>query len=319
MSVRFLVLASGLAACAAVTQYDPPGAGVALDALEKALGDIIKSPNLSKDQLTQAKKVSADVEKTVAELESVEGKKLSKEARAAKVTASIQELQTMQNDWQKIGDAKVATQKLELEKQMKAKQAELAKDMKMLKVLNLEKALAEKKLTLQKLIDSKNKEGAAKAQKEAEKEAAAQAEEVANVLKVAKTLKADAKPADADKLKGALKFLEGRVKTVSDKLAVADAEEKKREDQVKALSEQKVPVQDANDPMAKSQGILKMLMKKEHRAYLKATAGLKGELKELNEAVTSINKGDAAALTKVMTHMQAEMKTAQAKSHKFLY
>lgn len=318
MSLRFLVLASGLAACAAVTQYDPPGAGVALDALEKALGNIIKSPNLSKDQLAQAKKVSADVEKTVAELESVEGKKLSKEARAAKVTAAIQELQAMQSDWQKIGDAKVAAQKDKLEKQMKAKQAELAKDMKMLKVLNLEKALAEKKLTLQKLIDSKNKQKAAEAQKEAEKEAAAQAEEVANVLKVAKTLKADAKPAD-DKLKGALKFLEGRVKTVSDQLAVADAEEKKREDQVKALSEQKVPVKDANDPMAKSQGILKMLMKKEHRAYLKATAGLKGELKELNEAVASIKKGDAAALTKVMTHMQAEMKTAQAKSHKFLY
>jgi len=53
----------------------------------------VNSPHLTKTQLAQAKKVSADVEKTVQELESPAGKKLSDKARAAKVTASIQELQ----------------------------------------------------------------------------------------------------------------------------------------------------------------------------------------------------------------------------------
>jgi hypothetical protein len=323
MSLRVLLLVSGLVACRAVTEYNPPEAGQALDALEKALGNIINSPHLSKEQLTQAKKVSADVEKTVVELESAEGKKLTKEAKATKVRAAIGELQQMQGDWQKAADKLIAGKKDDLMKKLKEKQAELVKDEKMLKVIKLEKALAEKKLSLQKLIDSKNNEKAAKAQKEAEKDAAAQQEMVANVLKVAKTLKeakpSAAKPADADKLKGAVTYLEGRVKTVQAKLDAMDAEEKKREDELTATLSVKIPVKDANDPMAKSQGILKMLMKKEHRNYEKARAGVKQELNELHSAVTSINKGDADALTKIMSHMQGEMKSAQAKSHKFLY
>jgi len=283
------------------------------------LGSIINSPHLSKEMMGKAKKVSADVEKTVAYLETVEGKKLSEEARGAKVTAAIKELQGLQDEF----EAAAVSSKADLLKKLKAKQEELVKDQKMLKVMNLEKALAEKKLALQKLIDMKRNEKSAQAQKEAEKQAAAQQEMVANVLNVAKTLKevkpSAAKPADAEKLKGALKFLEGRVHTVSDSVAKLDAEEKKREDEMKATINQKMPVKDANDPLAKSQGILKILMKKEHRNYEKARAGLENELTELNQAVTSINKGDAAGLTKVMTHMQGQMKSLQAKSKKFLY
>jgi len=316
MFMRVLLLASGLAACSSVAVYNPPNAGVMLDTLEKALSNIINSPHLSKEMMGKAKKVSADVEETVAYLETVDGKKLSKEARGAKVTAAIKELQGLQEDFQ----TAAVSSRSDLLKKLKAKQEELVKDQKMLKVINLEKALAEKKLALQKLIDMKQNEKSARAQKEAEEEAAAQQEEVANVLNVAKTLKdvkpSAAKPADAEKLKSALKFLDGRIHTVSDSVAKLDAEDKKHEDDLRSTVNEKMPVKDASDPLAKSQGILKMLMKKEHRNYEKARAGLQNELNELHQAVTSINKGDAAGLTKVMSHMQGEMK---AKSHKFLY
>jgi len=317
MALRTLLLASGLAACCAMTVYNPPNAGVALDAVEKALGNIINSPHLSKEQLAQAKKVATDVEKTVEYLATPEGVKLSKEARAIQVTASIKELQGLQSDWMK---AAGASRKTDLLKKLKDKQAELAKDKKMLKVINLEKALAEKKLALQKLIDMKQNEKSQKQQKEAAKEAEAQQEMVANVLKVAKTLKdakpSAAKPVDAEKLKSALNYLEGRIKTVGDSIAKLDAADKKHEDELKITVDRKMPVQDAADPLAKSQGIIKMLMKKEHRQYEKARAGLNNELNELRQGVASIKKGDVSGLTKVMGHMQSEM---QAKSHKFLY
>jgi len=319
MFLRVLLLTSGIAACSSLSVYNPPNAGVMLDALEKALSNIINSPHLSKEMMGKAKQVSADVEKTVAYLESVEGKKLSQEARGAKVTAAIKELQGLQEDFQ----TSAVSSRSDLMKKLKAKQEELVKDQKMLKVINLEKALAEKKLALQKLIDMKQNEKSAKAQKEAEKEAAAQQEMVANVLNVAKTLKdvkpSAEKPADAEKLKSALKFLEGRTQTVSDSIAKLDAEDKKHQDDLKATVNEKMPVKDASDPLAKSQGILKMLMKKEHRNYVKARAGLQNELNELHQAVTSINKGDSVGLTKVMSHMQGQMKSLEAKSKKFLY
>lgn len=319
MSLRAVLLTAVVASCSAATLYNPPNAGVALDAVEQALSQIVNSPHLSKAQLAQAKKVSADVEKTVAELESPAGKKLSDKARAVKVTAAITELQSLQTEWQKAADKMVATHKDDLMKQIKAKQAEMAKDMKLMKVLNLEKALAEKKLKLQKLIDSKNN---AAAQKEAQKEAAVQQEMVAKVLDVAKTLKdskTSAKPLASDKLKTVQTYLEGRVQKVSDSLAKINSAEQKKEAQMQELADKKVPVKDGKDPLAKAQGVLKMLMKKEHRQFLKARAPLQAELKELNQAVTSLKKGDVKGLGKVMSHMQGEMKTLQAKSHKFLY
>jgi len=315
MALRTLLLASSIAACCSLTVYNPPNAGVALDAVEKALGNIINSPHLSKEQLTQAKKVATDVEKTVEYLATPEGMKLSKAARGAKVTASIAELQGLQTEWMK---AAGSSHKSDLMKQLMDKKAELAKDQKMLKVINLEKALAEKKLALQKLIDMKQGEKSKKEQQDAAKEAEAQQEMVANVLKVAKTLKG-AKPAESDQLKSALTYLDGRIKTVKDSIAKLDAEDKKHEDELKETVDKKMPVKDASDPLAKSQGIIKMLMKKEHRQYEKARAGLNNELKELNQAVASIKKGDVSGLTKVMGHMQSEMKSLQAKSHKFLY
>jgi len=318
MSLRVVLCIAVVATCSAVTVYDPPNAGVALDAVENALHAIVKSPHLSKAQLAQAKKVSEDVEGVVAYLETAEGKKLSKEARTAKVSASIKELQDLQGEWQKAATKMISTQKDSLTKQLKAKEAEMAKDMKMMKVLNLEKALAEKKLKLQKLIDSKTN---AAAQKEAQKEAAKQQEMMAQVLEIAKAAKdskASAKPIASDKLKPVQSYLEGRAKKTSDALARLNADEDKKEAEMKGLADKKMP---ANAPaeVKKSQGVLKMLMKQEHRQFLKARAPLQAELKELNQAVASIKKGDVKGLSKVMSHMQGEMKTLQAKSHKFLY
>jgi len=314
MSLRVVLFTVVVATCSAVTLYDPPNAGVALDAVEQALHAIVNTPHLSKVQMVQAKKVSEDVEGVVAYLETAEGKKLSKKARAVKVSASIKELQDLQGEWQKAASKMISTKKEDLMKQLKAKEAEMAKDMKMMKVLNLEKALAEKKLKLQKLIDSKNN---AAAQKEAQKEAAKQQEMMDKVLDIAKTVK-DAKPIAGDKLKTVQTYLEGRAKKSSDALAKLNADENKKEAQMNALADKKMP---ANAPaeVKKSQGVLKMLMKQEHRQFLKARAPLQAELKELNQAVASIKKGDVKGLSKVMSHMQGEMKTLQAKSHKFLY
>jgi len=320
--MRVVLFTSVIAACSAVAVYNPPNAGVALDAIEQALTKIVNSPHLTKTQLAQAKKVSTDVEKTVAELETAEGQKLSKEARGAKVAASIKELQDLQESWSKAADQKLADRKADLQKQLEAKEAELAKDKKMMKVLNLEKALAEKKLKLQELIDAKNNKAA---QAEAQKKAAEEQEMVAKVLNVAKALKdskpSEAKPVAADKLKTVMTYLEGREHDVSEKLAKLDADQKKQEAQLKEAEgdAKKAPVKDAKDPLAKSDGILKMLMKKERRQYAKAKATLHSEKKELDEAITSIKNGDVTGLTKVMSHMQGEMKSLEAKTHKFLY
>jgi len=186
----------------------------------------------------------------------------------------------------------------------------------MLKVITLEKALMEKKLKLQKLIDMKSARSAtAASQKKAAEEQAA----LAKVVSAAKSMKGSKSADKADKLKTVSAYLEGRMHSVSDKLAKIDATEKKGEAELKAVTEKQMPVQDNKDPLAKSQGILKMLLKKEHRQFLKAKAPLQAELKELHQAVSSIKKGDAAGLTKVMAHMQGEMKSLEAKSHKFLY
>mmetsp|Transcript_86581 Transcript_86581/g.135523 ORF Transcript_86581/g.135523 Transcript_86581/m.135523 type:complete len:316 (+) Transcript_86581:52-999(+) len=297
--------------------YSPPQAAKALDDVEKALAQITHLPHLTKAQLSDAKKVSADVEKTIAELESPAGQKLSKEARNAKVTASVKELENLQATWSKSADVAIADRKAALEKELKDKEAELEKDTKMMKVLTLEKKLAEKKLKLQNMIDAKNAE---QAKRQAAKEAAEQQAMVSTVMDLAKNMKtAKDKTVVADKLKPVMSYLESRKKTVSDSLAKIDAEEKTREAEINALTSAKMPVKDGKDPLAKSQGMLNMLAKQEHRAYLKARAPLQSELKELSEAVDGVKKGDVAALSKVMGHMQNEMKSLQAKSQKFLY
>merc|ERR550537_578816 len=120
-------------------------------------------------------------------------------------------------------------------------------------------------------------------------------------------------------LKTVLAYLEGRSHNITASLAKIDAAEKSRKAEIEAIVTPKAPVNGSDDALAKGKSMLNMLLKKEHRQFEKSRATLKSELKELNEAVASIKKGDVAGLSKVMTHMQGEMKSLQAKSHKFLY
>lgn len=329
MASRVAIFACLAGVALSVTVYNPPEAGSALDAVEKALTKIVQNPNLPAAQLASAKKVVADVESTVEFLESKEGKALSKEARGAKVMSAVKELQNLQTSWQKVTMVNVADRKAQLLKQLQEKEAELAKDKKMMKVLNLEKALAEKKLALQKLIDMKH---AKEAKQEDDKEIAAREEMIAKVLKMAKDVQsskgANASMTHAVKnvtegnpklLSTVSAYLDGRMKTLSGNMAQLDAAEKKREEEIKATLAEPAGAKGNAEELKKSKAMLYMLMKKEHRNYKKARAALQSEYKELDDAVKSIKKGDVAGLSKVMAHMQGEMKSLQAKSHKFLY
>merc|ERR1719420_1239298 len=141
----------------------------------------------------------------------------------------------------------VADKKAELLKQLQEKEAELAKDQKMMKVLNLEKKLAEKKLALQKLIDAKHAKDAAAAQQEDAKELAKHEEMVASLVKMAKELQsskganasmthavkkvADGKPKLLESVNA---YLQGRMKTLSTNMADLDGKEKQREAMIKS-------------------------------------------------------------------------------------
>lgn len=330
MALRLLVLSYVCVTCSTTTLYNPPNAGNALDAIEAALSQIVSNPKLPAAQLKAAKEVAASVEKTVEELESPKGKLLSKDAKAAKVTSAIKLLQGLQDSWQKAAATSVSQKKADLMKKLKEKQAELAKEEKMLKVINLEKKLAEKKLALEKLVEMKQAKDKAGAQQESQKELASRQEMVANLLNMAKSLQAAqgknaslahaaAKVSDgkAAVLKTVLAHLEDRMHKVSESLAKIDDAEKKQT--LKVNDAMKVPTGGKDDAIDKSRAMLKMLMKKEHRQFEKARAPMKSELKELSEAVSSIKKGDVASLAKVMAHMQSDMKSLQAKSQKFLY
>merc|ERR1719181_2006675 len=109
----------------------------------------------------------------------------------------------------------------------------------MMKVLNLEKALAEKKLALENLIEAKQ---AKDAHQEDAKAIAAKEEMIANVLKMAKDMQysknANASMTHAVKnvaegkpklLATVTSYLDGRMKTLSGNMAEIDAAQKKRQ------------------------------------------------------------------------------------------
>jgi len=329
MALRVVIVACLAAVSCSVMVYDPPEAGPALDAVEKALASIVDNPHLPASMMAGAKKAVASVEDTIHFLESANGKALTKEARGAKVMAAIKQLDDLQSSWQKASASTVADRKAALMKQLAEKEAELVKDKKMMKVLNLEKALAEKKLALQKLIEQKQN---AAASKEDEKATKAREEMVANVLKMAKDVQsskgASAKMTDAVKkatedkpklLATVNTYLEGRMKILTVNMAQIDDAQKKREAEIKATlgGDAGQGFNKANtEDLKKSKAILTMLMKKEARNAKKMRAGIQSEYNELASAVTSIKTGDVKKLSEVMQHMQTALK---AKSQKFLY
>merc|ERR1740130_1933314 len=257
--------------------------------------------------MAEAKKAVANVEDTVHYLETKEGKALSKAQRGAKVMSAIKQLQDLQSSWQKASTVSIADRKTALMKQLKDKEAELVKDKKMMKVLNLEKALAEKKLALQKLIEQKQN---AAASKESEKATKEQDDMVANVLDMEKTLMteqstcktgASVKMSDAVKKATANKpkllatvstFINGRMAILSANMKQIDDAQKKREAEIKATlggdAAGAAKTKEEKEEMKKSQAILTMLMKKEARNGKKMRAGIQSEYNELASAVTSI-------------------------------
>ena len=57
----------------------------------------------------------------------------------------------------------------------------------------------------------------------------------------------------------------------------------------------------------------------EKHTFTKLRAAKEHNLKELQQAITSIENGDIAAVQKVMSEMQHDVKSFEVKSHNFLY
>merc|ERR1719424_452182 len=242
--------------------------------------------------MAEAKKAVANVEDTVHYLETKEGKALSKAQRGAKVMSAIKQLQDLQSSWQKASTISIADRKTALMKQLKDKEAELVKDKKMMKVLNMEKTL----MTEQHVG---TKTGASVKMSDAVKKA------TANKPKLLATVST---------------FINGRMAILAANMKTIDEAQKKREAEIKATlggdaaGAAKTPAE--KEEMKKSEAILTMLMKKEARNGKKMRAGLQSEYNELSSAAAEIKKGDLQKLSEVMQHLQTEKK---AGSKKFLY
>jgi len=302
-----------------------------LNSVEGALKNIVGLPNLSPKQRAAATTVVTDVDSIV---EQVTAGKLTGDARNKKVALAIQELQGLQRDWL---NTTTAARVEELKAELAAKQALLKKDDAELKLAKLSKELAEKKMLLKKLVAQKN---AAESSVKERKEDSAEQAMVAKLLATAKSLAArkpqketkstskavagSAKvstPADVPAVAAILSDLEGREHNLSASIARMDAEENKREaDMNKAIEAgQNAPTSGKTDATVRSQKMMKMLLKQEHRKYLKARGVREAQRQELDDGVQSIKKGDVAALSNLMAKMQGESKSMQSKTKNFLY
>jgi len=295
-----------------------------LAAVETSLKQVTELPHLSPEQRAAAKKVVADVDATI---EEVEAGKLTGADRNKKVSFAIKELQNLQRDWL---NTTTASRVEALEQEIAAKKAMLKKSEVELKMARLEKELATKKLLLKKLIADKDQ---AKELEKQRKEDGAQAAMVSKLLATAKALAASRKNAAAPQKKAVgtaavpgLSALVAQLQAQEQKVSTAiehmDAEEKVREATLSASARagEEAPVKNATtDAMRKGEQMLKHLMKEEHRKYLKARALKETERQELVDGIQSIQKGDAIALTHLMAKMEKESKTLQAKTKGFLY
>jgi len=296
-----------------------------LAAVETALKRVTELPHLSQEQRAAAKKVVADVDATV---EEVEAGKLIGAARNKRVGFAIKELQDLQKDWL---HTTTASKVEALEQEIAAKKALLKKSEVELKMFKLEKELATKKLLLKKLVAEK---GQAQDLEKERKEDSAQEAMVSKLLGVAKALAAAKKPhAAASQQKvpltaavPGLSALVAQLQAQEQKAAAAikhmDAEEKVREATLSrsARAGEEAPMKNAtSDAMQKGEIMLKQLVKEEHRKFLKARALKEAQRQELADGVQSIQKGDTTALAHLMVKMEKESKSLQAKTKGFLY
>merc|ERR1719162_58752 len=174
-----------------------------------------------------------------------------------------------------------------LQAQLASKKVELAKDEKEIKLYTLQKALAEKKLELEDLLEQKMKQKNGKMEDTQEaKETKAVVEKLTDLAKnlaAAKTAAKDGAVTDLEKLSAEEKAM----------ITKMDAADKKDQAELDTLAKATTK---ADHELKRSQGILKMLRKKTHRKYLQVKAVKKNELAELSAAVTEIKKGDAKSL-----------------------
>jgi len=304
-----------------------------LKIVENALKVILSNPHLTPQQLLLAKNVSTAVRE---DIKAVTHDNLKKDMRKQKVAHAIKLLTSLEHELAKT-EAKtktnltaLASQKATLEKELKEKKAELAKDQAEIKLATLEKDLAEKKLQLETLVAQKMK--AQSAHKSDEEEMSQQSAMVSNLVNMAKNLKA-AKASSGNDTKvavskhnatsGALQTLlldlEARAHNVSEAISKIDAAEKANEVALSSAAAKKVPVSGKDDALAKGQTLFKTLEKEEHRKYEKAKALKKAELAQLKEAIKEIKSGDVANLKKTVAKMQSDLKQLSSKSGKFLY
>eukprot|EP00929_Paragymnodinium_shiwhaense_P070662 TRINITY_DN3579_c0_g1_i2.p2 TRINITY_DN3579_c0_g1~~TRINITY_DN3579_c0_g1_i2.p2 ORF type:complete len:318 (-),score=181.80 TRINITY_DN3579_c0_g1_i2:29-982(-) len=285
----------------------------ALDGVITAVNSLVNNPHLSAVNLAKAKKVAEDVK---ADIEAVEGGKLSKQQAHEKVGAAMQELMSFQTQLtaSATGASGKAAKLANLEKELEAKKAELAKAENMLKLMKLKKALAEKKLKLQKLIDQKN------AAKKSGDEAQAEAAKTNEVVKALSTAVADMKDSKKDskaELKTVLAKVHARKEEVSASIASMEKMEQKAEGEMESVIKAQMPG-GAGQGDEKAKAMLKQLKAEEHRKFAKVEAVKKLQLNELKDAEASIEKHDVAALERTLDKMEKDAKTLQSKSGKFL-
>jgi len=313
MAVFRLLSVALLSVCSFAAEVWGPNDSVhALDGVIAAVNQIVSNPHLSATNLAKAKKVAEDVK---ADIEAVEGGKLSKQAAHEKVGNAIQELMSFQSGLAaaaSTGSSSKADKLAELEKSLEAKKAQLAKAENMLKLMKLKKALAEKKLKLQKLIDQKN------AAKKGGQEAEAEATKANELIKALSTGVADMKDSkkDAD-LKTVLATVHSRKEEVSASISKMEEAEKKAEGELEAVIKAQMPG-GAGQGDDKAKGMLKQLKAEEHRKFAKAEATKKIQLNELKDAEAAIEKHDVNGLERTLAKIEKDNKALQSKSGKFL-
>jgi len=287
--------------------WGPPDSVHALDAVIAAVNKIVAIPHLTPEKLTRAKLVAADVKRNI---EAVEGGKLSKQEANRKIAGAIKELTSFQSEMLSTHNvSNMKSRLVNLQKQLAAKKAELAKAESMMKLLKLKKMLAEKRLQLQNLMDQKRASEAGRGSDAAD--ATKKNQMVKKLLSMTKSLTAAKK--DSSAFNEALAVVEARKHEVSDGIAHLEAEEKKAGVTLRGALNK-----DATGD-TKVQGMLKHLEVEEHHKFAKAEALKKIEMNNLKEAETNIQKGDVKGLQRTLFKMAKESKALEAKAGKFLY
>jgi hypothetical protein len=278
-----------------------------VDMVSHALDTIMKQPHLTKDQLASVQKVAALVKQNLA---IVESQKLRGDARKQKVGEAITALTNLELEWQKnAAQAKAkhdAMEKAEdehikeLQRELAEKQGLMAKDEDEIKVLNLEKELAEKKLKLDTLLMKKDEAASKKALEEERKARTDLFEKIGAVVQ----------SNSSSTKKEALDMLHDRVTRLNEAVTKIDEAEKEGMHKIDAMK---------NDKDAKLTKMLLRLKKEEHRKFAKSKAIKAQELGDLNKAIQSIEKGDKHATQETLNKMKRDAKRLDATSGNFLH